>query len=112
MAQNENLPANDNIGRIDKLVDLVEYMEGSITTKTLADKKVGRVDLFAFTEGQGLGEHFSRFDDLAYILDGEAEITDRRQSISCQSRRNDYLTGKQNTCHQCKKKIQDDAYHD
>ena len=50
-------------------------MEGSITTKTLADKKVGRVDLFAFTEGQGLGEHFSRFDDLAYILDGEAEIT-------------------------------------
>jgi len=75
MAQRANLPANDNFGYIGKLVDLVEYQAVSITTKTLADKKVGKVDLFAFTEGQSLGEHLSRFDDLAYILDGEAEIT-------------------------------------
>jgi quercetin dioxygenase-like cupin family protein len=74
MAQRANLPANDNFGYIGKLVDLVEYQAVSITTKTLADKKVGKVDLFAFTEGQSLGEHLSRFDDLAYILDGEAEI--------------------------------------
>lgn len=75
MAQRANLPANDNFGYISKLVDSVEYQADSITTKTLADKKVGKVDLFAFTEGQSLGEHLSRFDDLAYILDGEAEIT-------------------------------------
>ena len=75
MAQRANLPANDNFDYIGKLVDLVEYQADSITTKTLADKKVGKVDLFAFTEGQSLGEHLSRFDDLAYILDGEAEIT-------------------------------------
>ena len=74
MAPSENMPVNDNIEHADKLVDLVKYREGSITTKILADKKVGKVELFAFTEGLGFGEHLSRFDDLAYILDGEAEI--------------------------------------
>ncbi len=35
----------------------------------------GNVTLFAFDQGQGLSEHFSPFNALVYILEGDAEIT-------------------------------------
>ena len=58
-----------------RLVDLVDYQEGSIVSRTIIDKKMGTVTLFAFDEGQGLSEHTAPFDALVYLLDGEAEIT-------------------------------------
>ena len=57
-----------------KLVDLADYQEGSIVSRTIIDKKTGTVTLFAFDEGQGLSEHTAPFDALVYLLDGEAEI--------------------------------------
>ena len=57
-----------------RLVDLVEYQEGSVVSRTIIDKKTGTVTLFAFDEGQGLSEHTAPFDALVYVLDGEAEI--------------------------------------
>jgi len=77
MAQSKNQPTKDVIANVDTLVDLVEYQEGSMVRKPLVDNKVGSIILFAFAEGQGLGlggHHLPLFDDLAYILDGEAEI--------------------------------------
>jgi len=56
------------------LVDLVDYQEGSVVSRTIIDKKTGTVTLFAFDEGQGLSEHTAPFDALVYVLDGEAEI--------------------------------------
>ncbi len=56
------------------LVDLVNYQEGSVVSKTLIDKKAGTVTLFAFDEGQGLSEHKAPFDALVYLIDGEAEV--------------------------------------
>ena len=63
-------------GRIQtiKLVDLADYQEGSIVTRTIIDKKTGTVTFFAFDQGQGLSEHTAPFDALAYLLDGEAEV--------------------------------------
>jgi len=63
------------IGRSARILDLLEYQEGSIVSRTLIDKKVGTVTLFAFDEGQGLSEHTAPFDALVHVLDGEAEIT-------------------------------------
>lgn len=57
-----------------KLVDLVDYQEGSVVSRTIIDKKTGTVTLFAFDEGKGLSEHTAPFDATVCLLDGEAEI--------------------------------------
>jgi len=57
------------------LVDLVDYQEGSVVSKTLMEKKTGTVTLFAFGQGQGLSEHTAPFDAMVCVLDGEGEIT-------------------------------------
>ncbi len=57
-----------------KLVDLADYQKGSIVSRTVIDKKTGRVTFFALDEGQGLSEHTAPFDALVYLLDGEAEV--------------------------------------
>lgn len=57
-----------------KVVDMTEYQEGSIVSRTIIDKNTGTVTLFAFTKGQGLSEHTAPFDALVQIIHGEAEI--------------------------------------
>ena len=61
-------------GRAIRLVDLADYQEGSVVSRTLVDKKAGTVTFFAFAEGQGLSEHTAPFDALVYLLEGEVEI--------------------------------------
>lgn len=58
-----------------RLIDLVEYQEGAVVSRTIIDKRAGTVTLFAFDQGQGLSEHKAPFDALVYLLDGEAEVT-------------------------------------
>ncbi len=62
------------IGQAIRLVDLADYQDGSVVSRTIIDKKTGTVTFFAFDEGQGLSEHTAPFDALVYLLDGEAEI--------------------------------------
>ncbi|WP_455368144.1 cupin domain-containing protein [[Eubacterium] cellulosolvens] len=57
------------------MIDLVSYQPDAVVSRTLVDKKVGTVTLFAFDKGQGLSEHTTPFDALVEILDGESEIT-------------------------------------
>ena len=57
------------------LIDQIEYAQGSVVSRTLIDKKVGTLTLFAFDEGEGLSEHSAPFDALVQVLDGKAEIT-------------------------------------
>jgi quercetin dioxygenase-like cupin family protein len=75
MAQSKTPPVNDNVAHVSKIVDLVEYQNSAVVSKTLIDQKTGTITLFAFDEGQGLSEHVAPFDALVSILDGEAEIT-------------------------------------
>ena len=58
-----------------RLVDLIEYQEGSVVSRTIIDKETGTVTLFAFDKGQGLSEHTAPFDALVHTLDGEVEVT-------------------------------------
>ena len=57
------------------MAELVAYQEGSVVSRTLIDKKVGTVTVFAFGEGQGLSEHTVPYDAFIEIIDGEAEVT-------------------------------------
>lgn len=63
------------IGQAIRLVDLADYQEGSVVSRTIIESKAGTVTFFAFDEGQGLSEHTAPFDALVYLLEGEAEIT-------------------------------------
>ncbi|MBP9015658.1 MAG: cupin domain-containing protein [Candidatus Atribacteria bacterium] len=58
-----------------KLKDLIGYEPGSVVSRTIIDKKVGTVTLFAFDEGEGLSEHTAPFDALVFILEGEGEVS-------------------------------------
>jgi quercetin dioxygenase-like cupin family protein len=62
------------VGQAVRLLNLADYQEGSVVSRTIIDKKAGTVTLFAFVEGQGLSEHTAPFDALVYLLEGEAEI--------------------------------------
>ncbi len=58
-----------------KLVELVNYQNGSIVSRTIVNRKAGTITLFAFDQGQSLSEHTTPFDAVAHVLEGEAEIT-------------------------------------
>ncbi len=57
------------------LTELVAYQSDAVVSRTLIDKKVGTVTLFAFDANQGLSEHTAPYDALVYVFDGKAEIT-------------------------------------
>ncbi len=61
--------------QVQNSINLVDYQEGPIVSKTLIDKKVGAVTLFAFDKDQSLSKHTASYDALANILDGDVEIT-------------------------------------
>jgi quercetin dioxygenase-like cupin family protein len=62
-------------GQVKRFVDLADYQQGAIVSRTIIDRKTGTVTFFAFDQGQGLSEHTAPFDALVHLLDGEAEIT-------------------------------------
>lgn len=57
------------------LTELVDYEEGRVVSRTLAQNSGVSLTLFAFDAGEGLSTHSSPGDALAYILDGESIIT-------------------------------------
>ena len=63
------------IADVVRLIDLVNYQDGSVVSRTIVKRSTGTVTLFAFDEGQGLSEHTAAFDAVAHVLEGEAEIT-------------------------------------
>lgn len=68
------LEGSDLLGRVLDVTQLVAYQEGAIVSRTVIDKGVGTVTLFAFDQGQGLSEHTAPYDALVQVLDGEAEV--------------------------------------
>ncbi len=62
--------------------DVIDYQAGSVVSKTVIDKTSGTLTLFAFDKGQEMKEHTEVYDTVAYIFDGEAEITTDGKSIS------------------------------
>jgi quercetin dioxygenase-like cupin family protein len=62
------------MAQVVKLIDLVNYQEGSVVSREIISKPAGTVTLFAFDADQSLSEHAAPFDALVYLLDGEAAI--------------------------------------
>tara|TARA_B100000315_G_scaffold85415_1_gene78256 strand:- start:406 stop:726 length:321 start_codon:yes stop_codon:yes gene_type:complete len=73
---------NDNQKQRISLLDLVEYQNDSIVSKTIIEKKTGTVSLFAFDKNQGLSEHTASFDALVHLIDGEAEIVISSKTVT------------------------------
>ena len=65
---------NIELSKVHILADLVDYEEGRVVSRTLAQDDSLSVTLFAFDEGQGLSEHTTPFDAFVYLIDGQAEI--------------------------------------
>jgi quercetin dioxygenase-like cupin family protein len=63
------------IGQVLDLGGLVDYQAGSVVSRTVIDKNVGTVTVFAFDQGSGLSEHTAPYDALVQIIEGRAEIT-------------------------------------
>ncbi len=63
------------MGRSQELTSLVEYAVDSIVSKTILDKSVGTITLFAFDKGQKLSEHTAPYDAVVQVLDGSAQLT-------------------------------------
>lgn len=66
--------SNNAAPSVQRLVDLVNYQDGSIVSREIIRKSTGTVTLFAFDEGQGLSEHTAPFDALVHVVDGQAEV--------------------------------------
>ncbi len=60
--------------KAEKIVELVDYQEGSIVSRTILKKSTGTVTLFAFAKGQEQSEHSTPYDANVQMFDGEAEI--------------------------------------
>ncbi len=76
MEHSKNQTTTDKIkAKAVKLIDLIDYQEGSVVSRTIIDKKTGTLTLFAFGEGQGLSEHTAPYDATVYLLDGEVEVS-------------------------------------
>ena len=54
--------------------ELVNYQDGAIVSREIIKKTTGNVTIFAFDEGEGLGEHTTPFDALVQVVEGAAEI--------------------------------------
>ncbi len=57
-----------------KIVDLVDYEEGRVVSRTLASKPHVNITLFAFDQNEEISAHTSPGDAMVQILDGEALI--------------------------------------
>jgi quercetin dioxygenase-like cupin family protein len=63
------------IGQAQTLADLVGYQPGAVVSRTLIDKQIGTLTLFAFDAGAGLSEHTAPYDAFVQVVDGSADIT-------------------------------------
>lgn len=63
------------LGKPQELAKLVDYSLDSIVSKTILDKPVGTITLFAFDQGQRLSEHQVAYDAVVEVIEGQALIT-------------------------------------
>jgi quercetin dioxygenase-like cupin family protein len=73
---------NIDFSKVLEMEALVEYTEGQVVSRTLAQGKSVSITLFAFAEGEEISSHSSGGDAMVYLLDGEAEITIGEEKFS------------------------------
>ncbi|WP_299184827.1 cupin domain-containing protein [uncultured Aquimarina sp.] len=63
-----------------KLVDIINYVPGSVVMKAILKKKTGTVVISSFDIGETLPSLTSPFDNLIQVIEGEAEIIINEES--------------------------------
>lgn len=63
------------LAKAQNVASLVQYADDSVVSKTLLNKPVGTITLFAFDKGQGLSEHQAPFDAVVQVIDGVGRVT-------------------------------------
>lgn len=66
---------NIDFSKVVEMESLVEYQEGRVVSRTLAQGKPVSITLFAFDKGEEIATHASGGDAMVYVLDGQTEIT-------------------------------------
>ncbi len=71
--------SSEKEGTIDKgqahiIVELVEYEDNSVVSKSVMKRATGSIHAMAFDSGEGLNEKISPYDTYAQIIDGSAHI--------------------------------------
>lgn len=57
------------------MADQVQYLQGQIVSKTLAQSKYNSLTLFAFDQGEEISSHDSTGDAMVLVLDGKGQVT-------------------------------------
>jgi len=65
-----------------ELPSLVEYQQGQVVSRTLAQNNAVSITLFAFDENEEISSHSSDGDAMVIILEGNAHITIENQQFS------------------------------
>ena len=66
---------NIDFAEVINMGQLVDYQEGRVISRTLAQQPQFTLTLFSISQGEGISTHTAPGDALVQILDGEAEIT-------------------------------------
>ena len=61
--------------KVVNLGELVQYMDGQVVSRTLAQNSAVSVTLFAFAKGEEIGTHDSEGDAMVTVLEGPGEFT-------------------------------------
>ena len=67
----KNIPVKEKL----RLADEVEYCDGQVVSKTLAQNRNVSLTLFAFEKGEEISTHSSGGDALVTVLDGKGRFT-------------------------------------
>ncbi|MCU0917686.1 MAG: cupin domain-containing protein [Planctomycetes bacterium] len=70
------------VAQSQSLDGLINYAADSIVSKTIIDKPVGTITLFAFDEGQKLSEHTAPYDAVVQGIDGRGTLTIGGQRVT------------------------------
>lgn len=57
------------------IVEIIEYVDNAVVSKTILKKSTGNVTAMSFDEGEELEDKISPFDNYIQIIDGNAELT-------------------------------------
>lgn len=60
--------------KIYTMINLIDYVPGSVVSKTIIRKPTGNISVIAIDAGEVEAEKISPFDAFIQIIDGEAEI--------------------------------------
>jgi quercetin dioxygenase-like cupin family protein len=71
----KQLIRNMEAGKALAFASLVDYQEGQVVSRTLAQGKHLSLTLFAFDKGEEISSHASGGDAMVYVMEGTAKIT-------------------------------------